>query len=89
MPKGAPGELERDWGQGMEGQEPGNGFPVPEGRDGWEIGKEFLAGRVGRPWNRIPRAAVAAPGSLEVSKWDLEQPGLVEGVPAHVRGRTR
>ncbi|RMB95592.1 hypothetical protein DUI87_27702 [Hirundo rustica rustica] len=25
-PKGAPGELERDLGQGMEGQDTGNGF---------------------------------------------------------------
>ena len=31
-PKRAPGELERDWGQGMEGQDTGNGFPLPEGR---------------------------------------------------------
>ncbi|NXA79812.1 HS12B protein, partial [Thryothorus ludovicianus] len=28
VPAGAPGELERDWGQGLEGQEPGNGFQV-------------------------------------------------------------
>ncbi|KAF4805635.1 hypothetical protein TURU_000305 [Turdus rufiventris] len=38
-PEGAPGELERDWGQGMEGQDTGNG----EERDGWDFGKEFLA----------------------------------------------
>ena len=32
VPKGAPGELERDWGQMMEGHNTGNGFPVPEVR---------------------------------------------------------
>jgi len=36
--------------------------------------------RVVRPWHRFPREAVAAP-SLAV----FEQPGPVEGVPAHVR----
>ena len=39
-----------------------------------------------RPWHRVPRAAVAAPGSLEVSKASLEESGIVEGVPAHGRG---
>ena len=72
-PKGAPGELERDWGQGLEGQEPGNGFPVPEGSDGWEIENwELLAGRVGRGWAGITRAAGAAPGSLAVPKARLD-----------------
>ena len=46
---------------------------LPEGRDGWEIGKEFLTGRVGRAWHRVPREAVAAPGSLEVSKARLDR----------------
>ena len=58
---------------GMEGQDTGNGFPLPEGRAGWEIGKEFLAGRVGRRWHRVPREAVAAPGSLAVSKARLDR----------------
>ena len=57
-PEGAPGELERDWGQGMEGQDTGNGFPLGKGRPRWDIGKEFLAVRVERPWNRVPREAV-------------------------------
>ncbi|TRZ18622.1 hypothetical protein HGM15179_008473 [Zosterops borbonicus] len=70
--KGAPGELERGLEQGMEGQDTGNGFPLPEGRDRWGIGKEFLAVRVVGPWQRFPREAVAAPGSLEVSKARLE-----------------
>ena len=28
--------------------------------------------RVGRPWHRVPREAVAAPGSLEVSRARLD-----------------
>ncbi|XP_063275379.1 uncharacterized protein LOC134561940 [Prinia subflava] len=67
-PKGDPGELERNWGQGMEGQYKGEWLPLPEGRDRWDIGKDFFPVRVGRPWHRVPRAAVAAPGSLAVSK---------------------
>ncbi|RMC18847.1 hypothetical protein DUI87_04743 [Hirundo rustica rustica] len=34
-PEGAPRELERDWGQGMEGQDTGNGFQCQRaGMDG-------------------------------------------------------
>ncbi|RMB98482.1 hypothetical protein DUI87_24696 [Hirundo rustica rustica] len=62
------GELEREWGQGMEGQDTGNGFPLVR-RD---FGKEFLAGLVGMDWAGIPRFAVAAPGSLEVLKSRLD-----------------
>ncbi|RMC11785.1 hypothetical protein DUI87_11911 [Hirundo rustica rustica] len=49
-----------------------NGSPLPEGRDGWDVGMELFPGRVGRPWHRVPRAAVAAPGSLAVSKARLD-----------------
>ena len=49
-----------------------NGFPLPEGRDGWDIGQELFPGRVGRPWHRVPRAAGAAPGSLAVPKARLD-----------------
>ena len=35
-------------------------------------GKEFLALREVRPWHRVSREAVAAPGSLEVSKARLD-----------------
>ena len=38
----------------------------------WNKGKEFLPGRVGRPWHRVPRAAGAAPGSLAVPKARLD-----------------
>lgn len=40
-PKGAAGELERDWDKR---QDIGNGFPLGKGRLGWDIGKESLAG---------------------------------------------
>ena len=62
------GELGRDWGQGMEGQDTGNGLKLEKGRFKLDIGKEFLAGRVMMFWHRVPREAVAAPGSLEVFK---------------------
>ena len=55
----------------MEGQDTGNGFPLPEGRDRWNIGREFFPVRVVRGWNGIPREAVAAP-SLKVSKARLD-----------------
>jgi len=44
--------------------------------------------RVVRQWNRLPREAVAA-SSFEVpgqAGWSSEQPGVVEGVPAHGSG---
>ena len=44
--------------------------------------------RVGRPLNGFPGAAVAAPGSLEVSQARVEQPGIAGGVPARGRGGT-
>ena len=70
-PEGVPGELERDLGQGMEGQDTGDGFPLRQGRDGWDIGREFFPGRMVR--HSMPREAVAAPGSLEVSKARLDK----------------
>ncbi|KAM4756376.1 RNA/RNP complex-1-interacting phosphatase isoform 4-T4 [Cyanocitta cristata] len=50
----------------------GDGFKLPEDRDGWDIGKELFPGRVGRPWHRVPRAALAAPGSLAVPEARLD-----------------
>ncbi|TRZ11211.1 hypothetical protein HGM15179_015883 [Zosterops borbonicus] len=71
-PEGAPGELEREWGQGLEGQDTGNGFAWTEGRAGWEIGKEFLA-EMGFPdllW--LPLDPWSAQGQLEA----VAKPGL-------------
>ena len=70
MPEGAPGELKRDWGQGMEGQDTGNGFPLLEGRVRRGIRKKLFPMREVRPWHRLSRAAVAAPSlkALE-AKW--------------------
>ena len=62
----------------MERQDTENGFPLPKGRDGWDIAQESFPGRVGRPWHRVPREAVAAPA----------QPGTVESVPAMAGGGT-
>ena len=37
--------------------------------------KKSFPVRVVRPWHRVPRAAVAAPGSLAVSKARLDRAG--------------
>ena len=50
----------------------GAGLELKEERFRWDIGKKFFPVRVGRPWHRVPREAVAAPGSLAVSKARLE-----------------
>ncbi|RMB91870.1 hypothetical protein DUI87_31732 [Hirundo rustica rustica] len=47
-------------------------LPLPEGRDGWDLGQELFLVRVGRAWHRVPRAAVAVPGSLAVPKARLD-----------------
>ncbi|RMC10543.1 hypothetical protein DUI87_13348 [Hirundo rustica rustica] len=58
-PKGAPGELQRDWGQGLEGQDTGNGFRLEKGKFGWDLGKEFLTGL------EFPEQPLDTLGSLE------------------------
>lgn len=87
VPKGVPGELEMEFGQGTEKWMRGNGFKVTEGAFGWDIGKEFFPEV--RPWHRLLREAVAASSLEEVqARMDggSEQAGLVEGVPAHGGG---
>jgi len=70
----------------------GNGFKLKEGRFTLDIRKKFFTMRVLWHWHRLPREAVAAP-SLAGFKARLdggfEQPGLVEGAPAHGRGLER
>ncbi|XP_059693926.1 coiled-coil domain-containing protein 12 isoform X1 [Haemorhous mexicanus] len=63
----------RDRTQGMAPTARGQGWVGD-----WELG---IPG-----WDGIPRAAVAAPGSLAVSKARLDLPGTVGGVPAHGMG---
>ena len=60
MPKGAPGELERDWGQGMEAQDNREGL-------GWDIGKELFPVRVGR--------AGTEQQWLPLDPWQCPRPG--------------
>jgi len=50
----------------------GNVFKLKEGRFKLDIRKKFFTMSVVRHWNRLPRAAVAAP-SLEVPKASLDE----------------
>ena len=49
----------------------GNSFKLTAGRFRLDIRKKFFPVRVGRPWHRLPREAVAAP-SLEEFKARLD-----------------
>ncbi|RMB98994.1 hypothetical protein DUI87_24539 [Hirundo rustica rustica] len=47
------------------------GFEQKDGKFRSDIGKKFFSVKVGGPWHRLPREAVAVP-SLEVSKAKLD-----------------
>ena len=64
----------------------GDGFKLKEVRFRLDIGKKLFTVRVVTHWHRLPREAVAAPSLAVFKARGFEQPGLVEGVPAHGRG---
>jgi len=65
----------------------GIGFKLRQGRFRLDIREKFFAVRVVRHQTRLPREAVAAPSlAMFKARLGLEQPDLVEDVPAHGRG---
>ncbi|RMC00095.1 hypothetical protein DUI87_23505 [Hirundo rustica rustica] len=88
VPKGAPGELERDFGQGpgVTGHRE-MALSWKRADFGWNLGRNSPC----EDWQALAQGAQSScgcpwiPGSVQgqVGHWGLEQPETVEGVPAH------
>jgi len=67
----------------------GNGFKLKEGRFRLDIHWNFLNNDGGEALAQVAQRSCGCPlaGSVQGQvRWGFEQPGLVEGVPAHGRG---